>query len=343
MTAPPNSRTPPPAHPDVAAEHCTDTAGQSKGHLLIRGESGTGHDLLAKVIHHAMAWESTDSIECLLTAGATLAAVDTPLVFVDCSQADVEERLFGSARKTPARPSSGIELLERGRDVHAAHEGSLVLRHVTELSRRLQARIARILRDGECTVFGGGQPAMVEPLRIRVIGTIEDNHSQVDGRQFDPELLRRLSVRTIQLPALRTRRREIPAVARVLLRQACEEMGIHPKAFTAQALELLSALQWKGNLLELRTFVWATASGVPVDAIRQKDVLGRIHLDGRTYGGTLKEARTRFEREYVAYVLDQHGGRMTDAARTLGLQRTNLYRKVRQLAVDRQSRSRTTE
>jgi two-component system nitrogen regulation response regulator NtrX len=339
MPVPPMDK-PSQAHVDTEHDRRSEAAEPSKGHLIIRGESGTGHDLLARVIHGSLWWDSSDSIECLVNASAALTASESPLVFVDCSQADVDERLFGSGRKIPAKLPPGVEVVEGGAGVHAAHEGTLVLRHVTESSRRLQARLARVLRDGEVAVFSGAHPAAVEPIRLRVIGTIEDNHPQVDGRQFDPELLRRLSARTVDLPALRTRRREIPAVARTLLRHACDTMGVPQKTFTNQALELLSALQWKGNLDELKTFVWATAGGVSVGAIRQKDVLGRIDLDGRTYGGTLKEARTRFEREYVAYVLDLHGGRMTDAARTLGLQRTNLYRKVRQLAVDRQSRTR---
>jgi two-component system nitrogen regulation response regulator NtrX len=104
-------------------------------------------------------------------------------------------------------------------------------------------------------------------------------------------------------------------------------------------LALLAALPWRGNFTELRGLLRTLVLKSPGRLIRLADVLDNIRLDGgsssSTAGGTLKEARDRFEREYVAAVLEQHHGRMAEAARALGIQRTNLYRKVRQLAVAR--------
>lgn len=111
------------------------------------------------------------------------------------------------------------------------------------------------------------------------------------------------------------------------------------KRITKQAMALLRALPWRGNILELRSLLRTVALAASGEVIRLNDVLVQVQLDGTTntfvHGGSLREARERFEREYVAFVLDQHHGRMADAAKTLGIQRTNLYRKVRQLAVRR--------
>jgi two-component system, NtrC family, nitrogen regulation response regulator NtrX len=99
-------------------------------------------------------------------------------------------------------------------------------------------------------------------------------------------------------------------------------------------------------MCELRTFLAALVLKVPDRMIRQEDVLGNIRLDGGpttfVYTGTLKEARERFERDYVTSVLEQHRGRMAEAAKALGIQRTNLYRKVRQLSVKRRVPGRNT-
>jgi two-component system nitrogen regulation response regulator NtrX len=106
-----------------------------------------------------------------------------------------------------------------------------------------------------------------------------------------------------------------------------------------QAAALLCALPWRGNFVELTGLLRVLVMKVPDRLIRLSDVLANVRLDGSAVTfqgrGTLKEARERFEREYVAAVLELHRGRMAEAARALGIQRTNLYRKIRQLSVQR--------
>jgi DNA-binding NtrC family response regulator len=121
-------------------------------------------------------------------------------------------------------------------------------------------------------------------------------------------------------------------------------MKVQAKSISRQAVALLCALPWRGNFVELSGLLRALVVKVPDRVIRLSDVLANIRLDGSAvtfHGrGTLKEARERFEREYVAAVLELHRGRMAEAARALGIQRTNLYRKIRRLAVQRKSHSR---
>jgi two-component system nitrogen regulation response regulator NtrX len=158
-----------------------------------------------------------------------------------------------------------------------------------------------------------------------------------EGRVRD-DLFRRLSVLRIEMPPLRARREDIPALANYLLREICATRRVRPVAVSRAALSLISALPWPGNAVELRALLEAVVSGLPGGrGIRLEDLLAHVRLDGKSVGvgggGTLKQARAHFEREYIANILEQHHGRISDAAKALGIQRTNLYRKMRALRV----------
>jgi two-component system nitrogen regulation response regulator NtrX len=163
-----------------------------------------------------------------------------------------------------------------------------------------------------------------------------------DGRVRE-DLFRRLSVIRIDMPALRNRREDIPALANYFLREICAGLRLPPKTLSRSALSLLSALPWRGNAAELRRLLDVVVTGMQGGrGIGLDDVLAHVRLDGGAglspSGGTLKQARSRFEKEYIATVLEQHRGRISEAARTLGIQRTNLYRKMRSLKVTRSSK-----
>ena len=113
-----------------------------------------------------------------------------------------------------------------------------------------------------------------------------------------------------------------------------------PKTLSRPALSLIAALPWRGNAVELRTLLESVVTGLAGGrGIGLEDVLAHVRLDGGAVvysgGGTLRQARVRFERDYIAAVLEQHHGRISDAAKALGIQRTNLYRKMRSLRVTR--------
>jgi DNA-binding NtrC family response regulator len=114
---------------------------------------------------------------------------------------------------------------------------------------------------------------------------------------------------------------------------------VPPKTVSRAALSLISALPWPGNAMELRTLLETVVQGLQGGrGIGLEDLLAHVRLDGGSVGvggggGTLKQARARFEREYIATILEQHHGRISDAAKALGIQRTNLYRKMRSLRV----------
>src|SRR6185295_11304698 len=172
-------------------------------------------------------------------------------------------------------------------------------------------------------------------------GVDPDFDGAVQEGRVREDLFRRLSVIRIDVPPLRNRREDIPALANCFLREICASLRVPPKTLSRPALSLISALPWRGNALELRGLLETVVTRLPGNrGIALEDLLAHVRLDGGSamcgdVGGTLRQARARFEREYIAAVLEQHRGRISDAAKTLGIQRTNLYRKLRSLRVDR--------
>jgi two-component system nitrogen regulation response regulator NtrX len=140
------------------------------------------------------------------------------------------------------------------------------------------------------------------------------------------------------MPPLRNRREDIPALANYFVREICASLRLPPKTLSRPALSLLAAMPWRGNAAELRTLLEAVVTGLQGGrGIGLEDLLLHVRLDGGpvvfSEGGTLKQARARFEKDYIAATLEQHRGRISEAARALGIQRTNLYRKMRSLKV----------
>jgi two-component system nitrogen regulation response regulator NtrX len=302
------------------------------GGVIIRGESGTGGEVFARAIHIAStAARACSTRDLLAHAMRTTTPNKKPFVVFDCAVANaVERRLFGTdaARQGP----DAFEQVGESSVLCEALGGTLVLKNLSELPSRLQMRLARILRDGEVLTVPAGTLQRVD---VRPVALVDSN----DDERVNPELRRELSQTTISVPPLRERREDLPALIRCLLAEICASLNLPAKRASRQAVALLAALPWPGNLQELDGLLRALVLKVPARLIRQADVLANIRLQGGPtslmYGGSLKQARARFEREYVASVLAQHHGRMTEAAKTLGIQRTNLYRKVRQLAVAR--------
>jgi DNA-binding NtrC family response regulator len=175
-------------------------------------------------------------------------------------------------------------------------------------------------------------------LRCVVSATATIETEVGDGRVRD-DLYRRVSVTRIDVPSLRKRREDIPAIANYVLRQICAAKELPARSFSRSALSLLCALPWRGQVTELRRLLETVAAGPAGRSVALDELLAHIRLDADSVmffdGGTLRQARARFEHEYIKTVLDQHRGRISEAAKALGIQRTNLYRKMRSLSVSR--------
>jgi DNA-binding NtrC family response regulator len=221
-----------------------------------------------------------------------------------------------------------------GSRLHAALGGTLYLENVPEASTRIQRRLSRLLRDREVLVDGS---SVVFDVRC-ITGGGEELAAAVREGRLEDALHRRLTAVKVDLPPLRNRREDIAPLANRFLRDICAAQQVPLKMFSRSALALFTALPWRsGNAGELRELLQLVVRRSSHRGIGVEDVLAHVRLDTGTvslgHSGTLRQARTRFEHEYIASVLRQHRGRFTQAAKTLGIQRTNLYRKMRTLNV----------
>jgi DNA-binding NtrC family response regulator len=260
------------------------------------------------------------------------------LLTVECAapDADIDCVLFGCSVERRNREEF-VEVLGESSRLLAARHGTLVLAGVGELPVSTQARLARVLRDGEARVTGTTRPTRLD---VRVIATTE-HPLDVDVRhgRFRSDLFKRLSVRQIAVAPLRERRDDIGAIATALMDRVARAAGVAPRSFTHAALALIAALSWDGNVTEIESFVRELAAAGTDLPVRVEDVVAQIDpgvmaMSGAPRGN-LRDARRQFEREYIAAVLKQSGWHMGQAARVLGIQRTNLYRKARQLGIAR--------
>ncbi len=253
-----------------------------------------------------------------------------PFVAVECGADGVDRLLFGEpAGNVPP----DLEAAAPDSCLAAACGGTLFLHDVAELPAAVQARLARVARDGEMRI--GGEP-VATAIRL-IAGALPGIDGDVHEHRFRSDLYRRLSASRIDLPPLRDRSEDVPAIATRLVEDLCAAEGLAPRALTQAAQALLAALTWPGNLAELRIVVERAMAGTREDTIQVEHLLPALQLDRAPLrfapAGTLREARLRFERDYIAAVLQHHGWKMADAAHTLGIQRPNLYRKARQLGI----------
>lgn len=298
-------------------------AADSRGGVLVSGEAGSGRRMLARAVHTSF------------EDGAR-----RPFISVDCGgdPTAVEMTLFGvSERRSEPREPSAPERVSGQSALVAARGGTLFLERLEDLPARLQARLVRILRDREATL---GDRQEVVTLDVRPMASVTPgvDDAVADGR-LRSDLFERLSQTRLEAPPLRRRREDIPVLAAHLLRRECTEQLCDIKTFSRSALALLAALPWRGNAAELQTLVQTLCRTSRRLVIQLDDVLQHASLDAMgarlEAGTTLREARMQFERDCISAVLVKHQGRVGDAAKALGIQRTNLYRKVRQLNVSR--------
>jgi two-component system nitrogen regulation response regulator NtrX len=291
-------------------------AAKMRAGVTVRGEDGTGRQVAARAIHAAQP------------------NADAAFVCVDCAAAEAPVSKNGEV------PPRGLERISRTSRLYAAIGGTLYLQNVLEASTRVQARLARVLRDREAMLVETGEPTMVD---VRPMAGVDPGiDAAVQEGRIREDLFRRLSVIRIDMPPLRSRREDIPALANYFVREICASTRVPPKTLSRAALSLVAALPWRGNALELRSLLETVVMKVGGGrTIGLEDLLAHVRLDGgavHSTNATLRQARARFEREYIAAVLDQHHGRISEAAKALGIQRTNLYRKMRSLKVNRERR-----
>jgi DNA-binding NtrC family response regulator len=285
--------------------------------VLITAEPGTVVESVAAELHRR--------------SPRTLAA----FVVVDCTLGDagrLERALFGV---TPPDVPNDLEWVSADSRIAIACGGTLFLQDVNDLPAAVQARVARIARDGQFRTARSAQPATFRLVASAPRGI----EGEVRTHRFRLDLYRRLAAMRIDVPPLRERAEDVPVLASRVLEDICRAEGLPVRTFTQAALALLGALSWPGNLTELHDVILrAVRSHDPGgEVIQIEDLLPAVRLNPPAApfvpAGNLREARLRFEREYIGAVLQHHRWRMSEAAETLGMLRPNLYRKARQLGI----------
>lgn len=298
-----------------------DRAAPKDVSILIHGESGTGKELVGRAIHRLSS------------------RVNGPFVHESCaafSETLLESELFGHEKGAftgAAQRRQG--LIER------AEGGTLFLDEVGEMSPALQSKLLRVLQEREVRRVGGGEP---NPVDFRLItATHRDLEAEVRAGRFRSDLLYRIRVVNIPLPPLRDRVEDIPILVDRFLSEMCEHHGIAKPRVHRDAMKLLCRHRWPGNIRELRNEIERVVT-LTDGEIRASDLSRRLQEDpvrtalaGRVrakYGSNLDGLERLVLGGVIRDVLDETCGNKSEAARILGIPKSNLYRRLRKYALD---------
>jgi len=286
----------------------------SQGRVLIHGENGSGKELVAAAIH------------------ALSRRASGPFIKINCAAIPkdlVESELFGYERGA----FTGAMQTKKGR-FELADGGTLFLDEIGELSAEAQAKLLRAIESGEIERVGGTRPV---PCDVRVVSATNRNLSaSIESGEFRQDLYFRLNVLPIQVPALRERGADVALLAESFLAAICAAEGRAPKTLTREAIELLQGYGWPGNVRELRNLMERATVMVDGDTIRAEDLV--IWLESARAGEDAVGLRGEIERreaDAVRKALDSAGWNVTQAAAALGIDRTNLHRKMRKYGIQR--------
>jgi two-component system nitrogen regulation response regulator NtrX len=240
----------------------------------------------------------------------------------------IESELFGHLKGA----FTGAVENKRGK-FEIADGGTLFLDEIGDMSLLTQAKVLRVLQESRFTRLGGSQEVRVD---VRVIAATNKNlEDEIAASRFRQDLLFRLNVIPIRVPGLDQRREDVPLLVEEFMRQFARRTGVKPKLVSPEAIDILKAHDWPGNVREVRNLVERLMIMVPDEEITPValDLRAASRSGGDGAFVTLRQARERFERDYVGRVVEECGGNMSKAARVLGLERSHLYRKLRALGL----------
>ena len=296
-----------------AVSEATQVARADAG-VLLTGESGTGKELLAERIHRESPFASRPFVK------VNCAAIPTELI---------ESELFGHEKGA----FTGAAALRRGR-FELADGGSIFLDEVGDLHEASQAKLLRVLQDGEFQRLGGEQSIRVT---VRVISATNRRLDELiaDGK-FRQDLFYRLSVVPIRVPALRERREDVRDLVAYFLAEFCARNNFKPKTMDDEVLPVLERYDWPGNVRELRNAVERMAILTPGNRITVDSVPLEIRLPPASAVTGLHGVRDAAERDRIVEALEQTNWNVSGAARILGVERTNLHKRIRALGLSRE-------
>jgi DNA-binding NtrC family response regulator len=292
----------------------------SESRVCILGETGTGKELVAHTIHERSA----------RAAG--------PFVTLNCAAVPaelIESELFGH-EKGSFTGASGRHIGK----FEQADQGTIFLDEIGDMPLNMQAKLLRVLEEGEVERIGGDKPIAVN-VRV-VVATHRDLEARVREEKFRQDLFHRIYVFPLWLPPLRERGEDIPSLVQHFAEQVCAQNSWKPVPFTPDAIEALQSYPWPGNVRELRNMVerlmlLATEGQVDLTTVQMalpKASGGAVSTAAVTGAGPLADRVQSFEREVILAELKRSHHNMSMAAKSLGLERSHLYKKAEQLGID---------
>jgi two-component system nitrogen regulation response regulator NtrX len=294
-------------------------AAPTNGRVLIYGENGTGKELVARTVHALSRRRNNAWVE------VNCAAIPEELI---------ESELFGHVRGA----FTGAVADRRGK-FEVADGGTIFLDEIGDMSLKTQAKVLRVLQEQTMEAVGGTSRIKVD---ARVLAaTNKDLQAEIRAGTFREDLYFRLNVIPIFVPPLRERQEDIPLLAEHFMAEFSREYGRRVKAFDAGAIAVLQRYAWPGNVRELRNVIERLMIMAPGDSITGTDVTflqqnaaARVEPPEQTGGRqTLHEAREQFERDLILRTLAEQQGNMSKTAEVLGVERSNLYRKMRAFGI----------
>jgi two-component system nitrogen regulation response regulator NtrX len=293
-------------------------AAPTNGRVLVYGENGTGKELVARTIHSLSRRRTATFVEI------NCAAIPEELI---------ESELFGHVRGA----FTGAVADRRGK-FEVADGGTIFLDEIGDMSLKTQAKVLRVLQEQTMEAVGGTARIKVD---VRVVAaTNKDLQSEIRAGRFREDLYFRLNVIPIFVPALRDRQDDIPLLADHFMAEFAREYGRRQKRFDAGARSVVQYYPWPGNVRELRNVIERLMIMVPGDEISAAD-LGFLDSGGASRvvtpetpdRRTLHEARDQFERDLILRTLAEQQGNMSRTADVLGVERSNLYRKMKAFGI----------
>ncbi|HEX9670246.1 MAG TPA: sigma-54 dependent transcriptional regulator [Thermoanaerobaculia bacterium] len=292
--------------------------------VLIAGESGTGKELVAREIHQASARR------------------ERPLVQVNCAAIPeelIESELFGHEKGS----FTGAVRRQTGKFV-AADGGTIFLDEIGDMSARTQAKVLRVLQNGEVEPVGAEKTVQVD---VRVVAaTHRTLDEEIAAGRFREDLFYRLNVIPVRTPPLREHLEDIPMLVEHMVRRYAEQNNYRLKTFGPEALSHLQALPWKGNVRELKNLVERLLILSAGDVIDREDVIAatggaRPELSSALMAvSTLREFRELSERLFILHKLEEHNWNVTATAQAIDTPRSNLYKKLDQYEIKREGEPR---
>ncbi len=289
-------------------------AARSDARVLLIGESGTGKELLAAHIHASSPFSGGPFVK------VNCAAIPTELI---------ETELFGHEKGS----FTGATATRRGK-FELADGGTIFLDEVGDLHGASQAKLLRVLQEGEFHRVGGEQ---IIRVNVRVISaTNRDLTSMVSQDKFREDLFYRLSVVPIRVPALRERPHDIRLLAEYFLEDFCARNNFKPKKLDDTVFSMLESYAWPGNARELRNVIERMAILTQGERLTRDAIPVEIRVQRETGPkSTIQEARESAEREHILRALEESNWNVSGAARALGMERTNLHKRIRALGLSR--------